>query len=148
MFYLNIFYKHQIYDDIFMMHLENKINNDNDNINKHIQQCLNKYSKMYIEHYAQFKINNNIIFKTIKEMNLIITDKTYNESYLNVINKYILNKDIIFNSYRSCFVYKLYGFLIKQILYTITLLHIYSFGFLSNYPISCVKISNGRCDCV
>ena len=37
MFYLNIynFYKHQIYDDIFLMHLENKINNDN--INDNIQ---------------------------------------------------------------------------------------------------------------
>jgi len=115
MFYLNIynFYKHQIYDDIFMMHLENKINNDN--INDNIQQNLNKYSKKYIENYSQFKINNNIIYKIIKEMNLIITDKSYNESYLNVINKCIFNKDILFNSSNAQFLF--YG-IIENILTT------------------------------
>lgn len=66
MFYLNIYnlYKHQIYDDIFTMHLENKIYNDN--INDYVQQQLNEYSKKYIENYSQFKINNNIIYKIIK----------------------------------------------------------------------------------
>jgi len=115
MFYLNIYnlYKHQIYDDIFTMHLENKIYNDN--INDYVQQQLNEYSKKYIENYSQFKINNNIIYKIIKEMNLIITDKSYNESYLNVVNKCIFNKDILFNSSNAQFLF--YG-IIENILTT------------------------------
>ena len=115
MFYLNIYnlYKHQIYDDIYTMHLENKIYNDN--INDYVQQQLNEYSKKYIENYSQFKINNNIIYKIIKEMNLIITDKSYNESYLNVVNKCIFNKDILFNSSNAQFLF--YG-IIENILTT------------------------------
>jgi len=122
MFYLNIynFYKHQLYDDIFMMHLKNKINNDN--INDYIQQQLNKYSKNYIENYTQFKINNNIIYKIIKDMNLIITDKTYNDSYLNVINKCIFNKDILFNSTNAQFLF--YG-IIENILTTFYISNFY-----------------------
>ena len=115
MFYLNIYnlYKHQIYDDIYTMHLENKIYNDN--INDYVQQQLNEYSKKYIENYSQFKINNNIIYKIIKEMDLIITDKSYNESYLNVVNKCIFNKDILFNSSNAQFLF--YG-IIENILTT------------------------------
>jgi len=122
MFYLNIynFYKHQLYDDIFMMHLKNKINNDN--INDYIQQQLNKYSKNYIENYTQFKINNNIIYKIIKDMNLIITDKTYNDSYLNVINKCIFNKYILFNSTNAQFLF--YG-IIENILTTFYISNFY-----------------------
>ena len=98
MFSLNVynFYKYKLYDDIFIMHINKQITKEN--INDTIVRKLINYYKNYSNNYVQYKINNNIIYKTIKNMNIIITHDNYDDYYLKIINKCILDNNIIFDS--------------------------------------------------
>jgi IS605 OrfB family transposase len=134
MFYLNIYnyYKNNVYNDIFIMHTDKKITNDN--IDEHVVNRFKYYSLIYINNYEQFKINNKLIYNIIKNMNLIITDTNYYQSYLQIINKCLLNKDIIFNSSNCDF---LFYDIIKNILTTFYINNFYSvrYQLLNNIPI-------------
>ena len=134
MFYLNIYnyYKNHVYNDIFIMHTDKKITNDN--IDEHVVNRFKYYSLIYINNYEQFKINNKLIYNIIKNMNLIITDTNYYQSYLQIINKCLLNKDIIFNNSNCDF---LFYDIIKNILTTFYINNFYSvrYQLLNNIPI-------------
>ena len=60
-------------------------------------------------------MNNNIIYKIIKDMDVTVTHETYNDIYLKIINKCILHKDIVFDASNSQLLF--YG-IIENILTT------------------------------
>jgi IS605 OrfB family transposase len=105
MFCLNIYnyYKEQLYEDVFLMHLNNSLTNEN--INDKIVERIKYYYAFYTNNYIQYKINNNVIYKIIKDMKLIITDENYDEAYSTIINKCYLDKNIIFNASNAHFLF-------------------------------------------
>lgn len=115
MFCLNVYnlFKNQFYDDIYVMHLNNQINNDNINAIIHIK--MNSYYDLFSLNFNQYKINNNAIYNIIKNMNLIVTHLNYNDLMHIIIGKCISNKSIKFNHTNHDFLF--YG-IIENILTT------------------------------